>query len=510
MHSSLPESDDLGKALFSGAVLAGSLVASFIVFFMAIWGPEQLMAQPLGIIFWVTGLALTVAILNALGDLLRIPLLTRGIILIVSQWLGLWGRIWIATQTIPPFVFNPLPLIKSNWLWCLLIAVIWGSIISLQRILARLSRVPQKLTFTSDSSNSDLNDNLILIQWRKDWSTWRWVIISLIFISVLFFGVQFPVMRASTVLRKIMIGLFFIEVATGWLLLAIGFFYFKRACWKVDGVEPGIGFKTIWYRWLAILFGGMALFCGIVPADFGRHDEWWARLLTLISKSTTGPVPAPEVPTPIDWVEKGMTQYMNLNQSGQLTKLVIKIALIIALVIPLIAVIICIIVLAGYLCSKLYPSLARELDQIKGLPKTLIKLYLYWVNLWRGWRSRIKSGSRIKRGDSDTDFPDGSQPEEKNKRYSWGRGPQAVIRRGYYRTVEQARSHGLQWEPSHTTQDIASGLNELLPEEAKAINEITFNYQQARYGSSEPPLEKVRLFERLRRGLERQLRLLIK
>jgi hypothetical protein len=507
MHSSSPESDDLGKVPLAGALLTGGLISSLVLFFMAVLGPGQLMAQPLATILWCAGTAFTVAILDIPGYLLRIPLLVRGITFILSQWLGLWGRIW-ATQTLPPFIFNPLPIIKSHWLWCLLAAVIWGSVFSFHRILARLSRIPKNLAVKGDVSSSELNYQLILIQWHKDWHAWRAVIVLLMGISILFFSVQFPVMGATAELKKIMIGLFFGEVATGLLLLAVGFFYYKRACWKVEGVEPDAGFKTIWYQGLAGLFGGMALICGMVPGDFGRPDEWWARLLTLISR--TPAVPAPKAVKPINWVEKGMAQYANRNESSQLTEVALKIVFIIVLMVPLLLALISIIVLAGYLCSKLYPSFARELDNIKGLPRTLIKLYLYWMDFWRSWRSRIGAGGQSKKENIAADYAGRSQSGLKNQKHSWGRGPQAIIRRGYYRTVDLARSRGLYWQPSQTPQEIASKLNEFLPDEQKAIHEITSDYQQARYGLSEPPPERVWLFERLRRTLEKQLRLLIK
>lgn len=55
----------------------------------------------------------TVAIIDALGYQLRIPLLAKIVTFIFSQWLGLWGRIWITSQTLPPFIFNPFPALKS-------------------------------------------------------------------------------------------------------------------------------------------------------------------------------------------------------------------------------------------------------------------------------------------------------------------------------------------------------------------------------------------------------------
>lgn len=508
MHSSSIESDDLGKVPFSGALLTGGLITSLVLFVMAVFGSEQLMARPLAIMLWCAGTVFTVAILDVFGYLLRIPLLIRGITFIVSQWLGLWGRIWIAAQTLPPFIFNPVPVIKSNWLWCLLVAVIWGAVFGFHRILARLSRIPKSLTVKGDVSNSDLNYKLILIQWQRDWSTWRVVIVLLIGVSILFFGVQFPVMRATTELRTIMIGLFFTEVATGLLLLAAGFFYYKRACWKVEGFEPDPGFKTIWCQALAIIFGGMALFCCIVPADYGRSDEWWARLLTLMSKNSTGP--APKVANQINWIEKGMLQYSNINTTSPSMQLIVKIIFIIAIGIPLLLVLICIVVLTGYLCTRLYPSFARELDHLKGLPKILIKCYLYWMNLWQSWRSRIETAGKRKKDDTEIDYAGNSPSGKKNIAHSWGRGPQAIIRRGYYRIVDMARSRGFRWQPSQTPQDIALGLNRLISDEEQAIHEITTHYQQARYGLNEPPPEKVRLFERLRRTVERRLRLLIK
>jgi hypothetical protein len=508
MHSSSIESDDLGKVPFGGALLTGGLITSLVLFFMAVLGPEQFMTRPLAIMLWCAGTAFTVAIIDILGYLLRIPLLIGGITFVVSQWLGLWGRIWMATQTLPPFIFNPLPVLKSDWLWCLLIAVVWGAVLGFHRILARLSRIPKSLTVKGDVSNSELNYRLILIQWQKDWQIWRLVIILLMGISILFFSVQFPVMRATTELRRIMIGLFFTEAAAGLLLLTAGFFYYKRACWKVEGVEPDPGFKTIWYQAFAILFGGMALFCGIIPADYGRPDEWWARLLTLISRNPTGPVP--KVVNQINWIEKGMFQYSHINTTSPSMQWIVKIIFIIAIGIPLLLVLICIFVLAGYLCARWYPSFAGELDHLRGLPKVLIKFYLYWMNLWQSWRSRIGAGGKRKKEDTEIDYAGNSPSGKKNIAHSWGRGPQAIIRRGYYRMVDMARSRGFGWQPSQTPQDIATGLNGLLPDEEKAIREITVNYQQARYGPSEPPPEKVLLFERLRRTLERQLRLLIK
>jgi uncharacterized membrane protein YpjA len=509
MYSSSRESGNIGKVPLSGAILTGCLVASVVLFLMAVMGPELFMSQPLALILWCLGVAFSVAILDTLGYLLGIPLLIRGITFIVSQWIGLWGRIWLATHTIPPLFFNPSPVLKAEWLWCLLAAAIWGAISGFHRTLARLSQTPKRIAIQEkDASHADIDYRLILVRWRKDWQAWRVVITALMAVSVLIFGVQFPVMHASQSLKRMMVVLFLGEVATGFMLLTGGFFYFKRACWKLEGVEPDSRIKPIWYQWFGVLFGGIGILSILIPADFGRYDEWWAQILTLLSKTHNTAPPAPLKSK--DWVEPGMLQYMNLNILNPMVKGAIKVIMIIAVAIPSLVLLITVLILLGYLCTKLYPSFSREVENIRGLPKVLIKIYQYWLNRYRNWRDWIGAGAKNKLIDEAGVFEVFSDMEKFNQGHSWGRGTQAIIRRGYYRMVHLARSRGLHWQPTQTPQEIASGLNELIPDEGNAIREITSNYQQARYGQHEPPPEKVRLFERLRRGLENRLRVFMK
>ncbi len=92
------------------------------------------------------------------------------------------------------------------------------------------------------------------------------------------------------------------------------------------------------------------------------------------------------------------------------------------------------------------------------------------------------------------------------RRYFWGHGPRAIVRRGYYQLIQQARLQGLNWRCVQTPREIATGLTALLPEDAHSVTEVTADYHQARYGPQVPARGLVKTFERLRRFLQKQLR----
>ncbi len=510
MHSSSTEPVELKNIAIGGAFLTGIFTGVTILTFITILAPKLLAPLPVYPVLWLLGLAMVVAGYDIFAQRLHLPFVIHLLLFIIMQWLGLWGWIRVMAKIRSSLIFNPLAAIQMHWQWFLVLSVLWVGTVYLIEILARLSLIPKGNRLTNNANKWDTEFKVDLVPWERAWRSWRISVFFIMLSTVL--GVAFGISHLKTgrFSEFLITVLLFIQLLIGFVLIAVGFFYLKRAFWKTDNLEPDPGFKTVWRRGTIPLLAGLTIFSSILPANFKTLTQWWLFDLANWLLRFFGQMPKNQA-SPLERLEKiGTASVHVLNNSKpniimQILQLIIMIlGGIIAVGVPLI-ILGCILAVIGLILSKI---LGGEINRLKNLRGALHKIYLFWLNLWR----KRSSGSwlffskREKQGDFKNTIAKPKKTSQ-NKSHFWGRGSQAIIRRGYYRLIGIARTHGYNWRPTQTPQDIASELAGLLPDENGSIIEVTENYRLARYGLREPPDEKVMLFERIRRTLQRRLRL---
>jgi hypothetical protein len=509
MHSSSAEPGELKNIAIGGAFLTGIFVTITVLIFTVLLVPKLFAPVPIYPILWLFGLAIIVSIYDIFAHRLHLPIVVHALLFIIMQWLGLWGWIWVVTKTRPPFIFNPSAAIKIHWQWFLVLTILWVVTIFLIEILARLSRIPKETRVTDNMAKWYTEIKVDLVPWEHAWRGWRFSVILVMLITVLGLALSFSYLKVDRFLNLLITGLLLIQLLMGFVLIAVGFFYLKRAFWKTDNLEPDLNFKTVWRRGMTPLLAGLTIFGLIMPVNFKALDKWWLISLVNWLLKFFWKMPVNQA-NPLTRLEGLGTAFTHLNNTKpsilmQIIQLVVMIlGGLIILMVPLV-ILAFIMAMIGLIFSKIFGG---EINRLKGLRGALIKIYLFWLNLWRKRRSR--SWFFFSKRDQQSDIKNEVESQKKvakNKPHFWGRGSQAIIRRGYYRLIGIARTHGFHWQPTQTPQDIASELTGLLPDEKGSITEVTENYQLARYGLKEPPIEKVTLFERIRRTLQRRLRL---
>lgn len=506
MHSTSVEPNESIGIAIGGIVLNSCFVTVFVLIFTFVYAPFLLAPPALpGVVAWLGGLALLAGISDIVLYRLRLSLSSSLVLFILVQWLNLWGRIWFVTKTAPPFIFNPLPVLANHWPWLAVSTVLWWVVFICNRNLTLLRRIPKSFKDRNRIIYESLAEFKVdLTPWEKNWLDWRRLIILMLVITVLGFTIGVKSLPVSRETSNLLTGLLFFQVLLGFILITIGFYFYRRAFWKVEGLAPGSGFKAIWRRGLTLLLAVPVLIGLILPAGFTRLDQWWPSSLVHWINRILGNLFPERVRTAVPLINKLTHQYhLNNIQPNLLSRIIGLIFAVVLLVIFFIGFLGLLAIGTGYLLDKL-KVLAGDIKKLKGLPGLLIKFYLFWNKLWRQWRTKpfFRGGSSS--GDSSNQAGN-AKNDPKRKTHSWGRGSQAIIRRGYFRLIEIARSRGFYWCPAQTPRDIASGLTELLPDAEASITEITADYRQARYDRQEPSPEKVRLFEKLRRVLQRRL-----
>lgn len=478
------------QAPLVGTVMISCYAAVAGVYFAALALPE--LFQPASRLF-----ILSIIFFSLLGAFyristwnLRLPMLWHGFIIITVLGLGWCGWVSVRSGSIAITLSRPLTMLGKEWKWLLVVAVCLGLTWWFGDLLRCLATVPRKPTVPKISERiwEDVTNRISLGPWETAWKSWRGSLCIIITVEALGFAVTKGI-GAGT-----------ISASAGWLLLleagiglslwSLGCFYYQRAFWYSAELTPGPGLSCNWLRacaGLITIFISLAL---LMPAAFPTPNwDYLGRLLAKLELSGGETVPesiwsgnrqqAAETPPPV-------------NREFSIISLLM--GLLYQVFLPLLSLLFGLGVI-GYLCYRLC---AGEFEKVKGLRGALIKFYLFWRNLFHYCLSSVTEYLGMKPLSQDSIFDPG-RSRESRPRFQWGRGPQAIIRRGYYRLIQLARRSGLSWRRTRTPEELAADLARILPQDEEVIVTLTEDYQMARYGPEPPAASRAGRFERLRR-----------
>jgi hypothetical protein len=484
---------------FGGIILTGCFVTALMLLYTAIFMPGLFEPRIMPTVLWFWGSALTAGLLDILVCRLGFGLWLHIVVFTITQWTGWWARIWAATGHQPPFFFNPRLGLK-HWEWMVAVIVLWVMAVFCSRILNRLSRIPKIYIKPGNPRGEDLAFKPNLEPWEKDWRMWRGLVIFLMLMGVLGFVVGVSVMRVR---EENVLGMLLLQVIFGFGLTATGSFYYRRAFWKTDGLVPEARLGQIWRRASLLLVIGPAIFGFVLPGNFQKLDQWWLlnQLNRLFVKTT--PEDLQRLSNLVDRLRNTRQGVKHMEPSLLMTILgyLLAIPVLILLVAGILAILGLIVV---YLLDRL-KLIPKEVGKLKGIGGFFIHLYLRWLKFWRRHRAQRIVWLRKRHSEKDV-ASQGSRNSKRHRSLWWGKGPKALIRRGYYRFIGHARAKGFRLKTTQTPQEIAKELAVRLPGDENELAEITASYHEARYGPEEPAQEKVRIFEELRRRLQGRMR----
>src|SRR5690554_6870392 len=499
MPYSLPRRYEKPDVSITTAVLTAFFVSSFILLLVMAFFPLLPAPYPAVVFF----LLLMVALVNVVYFLsvqeLNLPFLVHVLFFTGGQWLFVAVWLWLTGEAGLPAAFNPLVMMKKERLR--LFVTIITSILSMfiAAPAGRLQRIPRVESSSGRRIMWEETTNRVDISsWEAEWRSCRiWVIFLIIcgiFVRPLG-GLFIPERKMDH-----QAGFFWpvLLVVTGLLLLTQFYFFYKRALWKGAGMEADRELKRTWLRWAVLITGGAAGVSLLLPAGFPGLGSIIAGFFQKMMGFFAGESPAPEIFTPP--VETGTLSRGVDTQPGLLDMIITFIFIICIYVIFPLFILTCLLTIAGWILFRLGRG---EIDRWKGLRKTLVKFFLFWRNLWT--RLRLQQRPQGKKGVFAANGGSADRRRKKRKRLFWGRGYRAVIRRGYFRLVYQARRQGLPWRNSQTPGEIAGRLKEALPGEENTIDELTGGYRLARYSPREPSRLLAKAFEHLRRAVQKRL-----
>ncbi|MCL6590471.1 MAG: DUF4129 domain-containing protein [Firmicutes bacterium] len=473
------------------ALITGAFSALFTLSLTVVFAPQFLNSLPGATLAGIMGLALVYSAYAWLVRDLRAPFLFHLLFFLLFQWLGLF-RTSLEQGNFPVGLSHPFALIRTQPEWFVLMA--GGGVVSFyfNHTLLALQRLPKALP-----SGRGAIENLLLSvsAWEQNWKSWRFEVFGAIIVTAVSYMVGYGWLGLKH--SAFWAGVFlWLQLALGVWLILIGHFYYRRAVWKAVDLAPDPETKRVWGWGLAVWFATGVLISLALPVGF-RFNQWRLfypflglfRFFAGGSRAFEAPqmpgslmeivVTSPEGP---NWVMALITLFywgfLFLIAAGGLFLSLI---------------------LIGSLINKFF---AKEADRLRGLPKALLKLYLFFRGWWRrkhwNFRPRMEPGRVLKEA--------GVEEARLRVGYNFGRGPRAVIRRGYSRLINSARQNGYAWRQNQTPREIAMDLSSMFPESEEALTRIAGGYQEARYGPRPPSRGLARLFERLRREVQNRLR----
>ncbi|HEX3048026.1 MAG TPA: DUF4129 domain-containing protein, partial [Bacillota bacterium] len=500
MSYPLPNPDQtINNRALSPVLLTGIFSAVFTLSLMIVFTPQFFQTLLGPTLAGIIGLVLIYSTYAWMSRDLQLPFIFHLLVFLLFQWLGLF-RTCLELGKFPAGMARPFLLIgKEPWWFA---ATLSGGLITfyLNSSLLFLQRFPKTL---SPNRREIFIENLHLSMgpWEQNWKSWRFGI----FGAMIFSAISYMAGYGWLDLKRFALWagiLFWLQCGLGVWLILIGRFYYKRALWKSVALTPDPETKRVWSRGLAVWFGLGALISLFLPVNW-RFNQWWlVQFLLSPAKFLMGG----DLEKPPQLSNNSITSSgMPPADSSWIKELFIFLYYAISFS-AMLAGLLMVLTLIGGIIHRFF---AKEGERLKGLPKALVKLYLFWRDWWRGLTRGL--GRRIPSGSvpGDTGTEKLNDPAGKFKKgYSFGHGPRAVIRRGYYRLIHSARLNGYGWRPDQTPREIAQDLNLKLPESEEALTGITDSYQQARYGPKPPTGGLARLFERLRREVQNRLQFL--
>lgn len=497
MPYSLPRKYEKPAVSITTALLTAFFVSSFILSMVSSFFPFLTTPYPVVVFFLLLLIALVNAVYLLSVQELNFPFLVHVLSFIGGQWL--FAAVWLrlAGEAGLPEAFNPLVMMDNEKLRPAVIIITSILTILITAPAGRLQRIPK----VESSSGlriiwEETTNRVDMSSWVAGWQSCRAWVVSLIICGVFarpVGGLFLPERKMDHQGRFLPVVL----VVTGLLLLTQFYFFYKRALWKVEGMETDRELKRAWLRWSVLVTGGAAGVSLLLPAGFPGLGRIIAGLCQKIMDFFAGESRAPEIFIPP--VADGTLNRVVDTQPGLLEKIIgLLFFILIYLLFPLF-IFTCLSAFVGWVLFCLGRG---EIERWKGWRQTLVKFFLFWRNLWTRLRFQPQT-VREKEIFPNVSFPD--RRRKKRKRRFWGRGYRAVIRRGYFLLVDQARRQGLYWQNSQTPGEIADRLKDVLPGEENAVEELTGSYRLARYGPREPSRLLAKAFEHLRRTVQKRL-----
>lgn len=497
MPSILPYRTEEEKAPLFGTVILSGYAATVGLYLTALIFPGLLQPTPWPFVLSISVFAMFSALYRVGTWNLRLPLLWHGLTAIIALWLGLVGWVSIRSGRVAACFSRPLGVLAEEREWLLVVVLTWVLSVWFGDLLRRLARVPQQPAVPKLSKQiwEDADNRISLVPWEEAWKSWRGSLCGIIILEALGWVVVRGVSPET------------IRSSAGWVLLletgialglwSLGYFYYQRAFWRSDKLAPGSGLSHNWLRFCAgviVFFGFAAL---VLPVTFPTPNwDFLGRLLArleILGDATV--LESVFLKNPGRVQETMPPAYQNFS----------IISLIMGLLYQVILPLFCLLLITGFIGYLFFRLCAGEIDKIKGLRGALIKFYLFWRGLFTRCLGSVKEYLGIK------PFPQDLVTLKIHSRMGhshleWGRGPRAVIRRGYYRLIQFSRMNGLKWRRSRTPEELATDLARIIPQDGETIATLTEDYLAARYGPEPPAPSRAGRFERLRRMVVNHLR----
>ncbi len=436
----------------------------------------------------------------ALPLLQALPALIRFIIFFLIQWGAL--LLWVGAgraKLDKSFLFPWLGFLRYPRWWIPAVITWWGGK-KLGRLLFGLQRRPLRPAhFWAEQWEEKVVD---LTFWIIYWRNLQRAVYALLGIGVVGLALS-PHLAGPLLLLPSATGRILLWLLTGGglLLLMEGYYCYKQAFWHMEGLELNRSLCKEWRIGTGKILLFLSILTWLLPGDCSAVG--WRGLLWIFysfaSSSSKPVVQEIERPLEVSSSPQGEIAPLSDGQPELFVQILSFVYFLLSILLTTMIVGACF-ALIGFL---LYRLVEGEIHKLRGLPKTLVRFYLFLRRLWQ--KRRRKTRLPAEEGWSCPAADPTNRARKRKKVFTWGRGPRALIRRGYYRLLYKARQQGLPWQASQTPEEIGLALTAMLPEEGEAVKLVTTGYQEARYGPVDPPREKLLRFERWRRILQKRL-----
>ncbi|HEX7713982.1 MAG TPA: DUF4129 domain-containing protein [Bacillota bacterium] len=488
MPSILPDKTGEEKPPLLGTVILSGYAATVGLYLAVLTLPGLLRPAP-----WVFVLSILVfSLFSALYRIgtwnLRLPMLWHGFVAAIALWLGIAGWVFFRGGPVAACFSRPFGVVAEEWEWLLVVVLTWVLTVWFGDLLRRLARVPQHPAVPKPSKQiwEDADNRISLVPWEDAWKSWRGSLCGVIILEVLGWIVVRGVSPQS--IRPSAGWLLLLETGIGLGLWSLGYFYYQRAFWRSDKLVPGSGLSRNWLRFCAGFIVILVCAALVLPATVPSLNwDFLGRLLAKLEISGDATVP-----------ESILSRNPGRVQETMPPRDFSIISLIMGLLYQVILPLFCLLFIIGVIGYLFFRFCAGEVDKIKGLRGALIKFYLFWRGLFTRCLRSVTEYLGMKPLSQDSVSTE-ARSRKKHSSLEWGRGPRAIIRRGYYRLIQFARESGLKWRHSRTPEELAADLARILPQDGETISTLTEDYLAARYGPEPPAAGRAGRFERLRR-----------
>lgn len=500
--------EDEGRPPFEALVLI-ALLSDFFALYLTVMFSWKVFDHPILAVILLSMLAVGGTFFSAAiyGEYLSRPLLAM--FLLITQGLSLLA--WTYFQHLPlSLLLQPAKMLGKHSGWAIASFAAGFMPVPWVERLCRLSRSPKQKTIGLSSEPLSAFDEAfqeswgkvlmpvpddnglergVSVFWQNEWTKWRqtmvWLILSVLGIAAIAHrGVQNGI--------RIILGQVFLFgiIATGFLMMVFGFYLYKRAVWIGEDMDVSLMASRPWLRWFGRIVAALIIISLLMPAGFAV--SFHQGKLTFTREEVQQLSKAKMSMNTMKRSDELINKLFGGILGGSLASLMFFMVLV---------------VLFAPLLIVLAFLLNLDFRKLGVLSKILTKLVRFWHELWFGvvrW-GREGLGKQWLRRRADSDL-ENLNIKRKKTIFSWGKGPKAIIRRGYYHLVEEAKSQGMPLLKHQTPGEIAETLKRMLPEDQPDLDNITDTYRAARYGATSPETATISFFEQLRRTLQGKLK----